>query len=70
MCVVVCFFFFQPEIVLMNVKEEIFSKSCAVIGWLGPDQIVRWRGTESHDLSHRCPVLDKEVLCNVSLPNL
>lgn len=36
------FFFPQPGIVLRNVKEEIFSKSYAVIGWLGPNQMVRW----------------------------
>lgn len=60
----------QPGIVLLNVKEEIFPKSCAVIGWLGPDQIVRWGGGESVICHTGAPVLDKEVLCDVSQPNL
>lgn len=38
-------FFPQQEIVLQNARKEIFPKSCAGIGWWGPNQIVqmvRW----------------------------
>lgn len=67
-------FFPQQGIVLGDVKEEIFPRSCAVIGCCGPNQIVqifRWRdgveGTnEGSDLSHAL-VPDKEMLCNASL---
>ena len=64
------FFFPQQGIVLRNVKEEIFSKSSAVIGWLGPNQMVSGGGGEAVICHAGAPALDKEVLCNASLPNI
>ena len=40
----IMYFFPQQGIVLQNVKEEIFSKSSAMIGWLGPNQMVSRAG--------------------------
>lgn len=63
-------FFPQQGIVLQNVKEEIFPKSGAMIGWLG--LIREWVGErEKAVICHPGdPVLDKEGLCNASRPHL
>lgn len=66
--------FLGKGIVLLNVKEEIFPKSYALIGWFEPNQIALWRGMGEARKGVICHTgflaIAKELLCNASLPNL